>query len=159
MEIGQVIAILGAVMAAGVPGIASAIGVGMTGEAVAGLVSEKPETFGQALVLQLLPGTQGVYGLLVGFVILLRIGVIGGTLISLSTYQGMMLAFGALPVAFVGWLSAIAQAKTAISGVSLLAKKSDEAGKAITMTVMVETYAVLALLISMLIVLLLPLGA
>ena len=50
------------------------------------------------------------------------------------------------------------QAKTAVAGIGLLAKRPEEAGKAITMAIMVETYAVFALLISMLVILLLPIG-
>jgi len=159
MELGQIFAIFGAALATTIPGIASAIGVGMAGQAAGGLTAEHPDRFGQALVLQLLPGTQGIYGLLVGFVILLRMGVIGGSLTALSTTEGLMLLAGALPIAFVGWLSAISQAKTAVSGISLLAKRPEESGKAITMAIMVETYAVFALLISMLIILLLPIAA
>ena len=69
-----------------------------------------------------------------------------------------MLLLGALPTAFVGYFSAIMQAKTAVAGIGLLAKRPEEAGKAITMAIMVETYAVFALLISMLVILLLPIG-
>ena len=130
----------------------------MAGEASAGLVAEDPNKFGSALVLQLLPGTQGIYGLLVGFVILLQIGLLSGGVKDVSVYQGLMLLLGALPTAFVGYFSAIMQAKTAVAGIGLLAKRPEEAGKAITMAIMVETYAVFALLISMLVILLLPIG-
>ena len=130
----------------------------MAGEASAGLVVEDPNKFGSALVLQLLPGTQGIYGLLVGFVILLQIGLLSGGVKDVSVYQGLMLLLGALPTAFVGYFSAIMQAKTAVAGIGLLAKRPEEAGKAITMAIMVETYAVFALLISMLVILLLPIG-
>ena len=64
MELGQIFALFGAALAAGLAGAGSAIGVGMAGQAAAGLVSEAPDRYGQALVLQLLPGTQGIYGLL-----------------------------------------------------------------------------------------------
>ncbi|MBS5644191.1 MAG: V-type ATP synthase subunit K [Clostridiales bacterium] len=156
--LGHVLALAGAALAALLAGIGSARGVGMAGEASAGLVAEDPNKFGSALVLQLLPGTQGIYGLLVGFVILLQIGLLSGGVKDVSVYQGLMLLLGALPTAFVGYFSAIMQAKTAVAGIGLLAKRPEEAGKAITMAIMVETYAVFALLISMLVILLLPIG-
>ena len=156
--LGHVLALAGAALAALLAGIGSARGVGMAGEASAGLVAEDPNKFGSALVLQLLPGTQGIYGLRVGFVILLQIGLLSGGVKDVSVYQGLMLLLGALPTAFVGYFSAIMQAKTAVAGIGLLAKRPEEAGKAITMAIMVETYAVFALLISMLVILLLPIG-
>ena len=156
--LGHVLALAGAALAALLAGIGSARGVGMAGEASAGLVAEDPNKFGSALLLQLLPGTQGIYGLLVGFVILLQIGLLSGGVKDVSVYQGLMLLLGALPTAFVGYFSAIMQAKTAVAGIGLLAKRPEEAGKAITMAIMVETYAVFALLISMLVILLLPIG-
>ena len=52
------------------PGIGSAKGVGIVGEAVAGLTTEEPEKFGKGLILQLLPGTQGLYGFVIGLMVL-----------------------------------------------------------------------------------------
>lgn len=158
MELGLVFALFGAALSSLLSGIGSAIGVGMAGQASAGLVAEDPDKFGSALVLQLLPGTQGIYGLLVGFMILLRVGVLGGELQTVTDEQVLMLLAASLPTAFVGLLSAIHQGKVAVSGIGLLARRPEEQGKAITMAIMVETYAVFALLISMLIVLLLPIG-
>ena len=56
-------------------------------------------------------------------------------------------------MAIVGYFSAIAQAKVAASGVSVVAKKPEQQSKAMVLSAMVETYAVLALLISLLIIL------
>ncbi len=158
MELGQVFALFGAALAAGLAGAGSAIGVGMAGQAAAGLVSETPDRYGQALVLQLLPGTQGIYGLLVGFIVLMNVGVLSGSMVSLTTAQGLIYLAGCLPIAIVGFLSAIAQGKTAVAGIGLLAKRPEENGKAITMAIMVETYAVFSLLISMLVILMTPIG-
>jgi V/A-type H+-transporting ATPase subunit K len=152
--LGLVISTIGAALAATLAGIGSAKGVGMAGQASAGVVSENPELFGRALVLQALPGTQGIYGLLVAFLILLNNGVISALDTPISVAQGLIYFMGALPIAFVGYSSAIAQGKTAVAGIGLLGKKPEESGKAITMAIMVETYAVLALLVSMLTVLL-----
>ena len=155
---GIVFALIGAVLAAFMSGCGSAIGVGMAGEAANALVSEDPSKFGKALVLQLLPGTQGIYGLLVGFIVLIKLGLLAGNMIEITQVQGLLILAACLPAAIVGYFSAIAQAKTAVAGIALLAKRPEEQGKAITTAIMVETYAVFALLISMLTILLLPLG-
>jgi V/A-type H+-transporting ATPase subunit K len=145
---GIVIALLGAAMAVILPGIGSALGVGLVGQSAAGVVTEDPDKFGQTLLLQALPGTQGIYGLLTGFLIMQRIGVIGGNLLELTTGQGLTVLMAAAPIALVGLLSAIYQGRAAAAGIGLIAKRPEELGKAIIYAVMVETYAVLSLLAS-----------
>lgn len=149
MSLGTFLAILGAALAAGLAGIGSAVGVGMAGQAAAGVTAEDPTKFSKCLVLQLLPGTQGIYGLLIAFLVFLKINLFGGML-SLTLESGLSLFAGCMPIAIVGLISAIAQAKVAISGIATVAKRPDESGKAIILTVMVETYAVLSLLTSFL---------
>ena len=151
-NLGLAIAIIGAVLSAALAGVGSARGVGLVGEAAAGLVSEDPSKFSKALILQLLPGTQGLYGLLVAVLLLSRIGVIGGSPAELTWQQGLMYFGAAMPMAFGGFFSAIAQARAAAAGVGIVAKKPDQNGKAIIMAAMVETYAILALLVSILII-------
>lgn len=146
---GIVFALLGAVLAALMGGIGSAIGVGMTGQAAAGVVTEDPSQFGKVLILQLLPGTQGIYGLLIGFVTLTQIGVLGGSS-DISLAKGLLYLAACLPMAIVGMVSAKWQAKAAVSSISLVAKRPDQFGKSMIFPAMVETYAVLALLISIL---------
>ncbi|MFR1264108.1 MAG: V-type ATP synthase subunit K [Christensenellales bacterium] len=146
---GQLLAGLGAVFAALFAGIGSAVGVGHAGQAGAAVIAEDPDQFGSVLVLQLLPGTQGIYGLLIGFVIASKANLLGaGSAISprracrSSCGPAHSLRRPAL---------AIAQGKVAASGIAG-GKRPSEAGKAIIFTVMVETYAVLALLFSFLLV-------
>jgi len=146
---GIVFALIGAVLAALMGGIGSAIGVGMTGQAAAGVVTENPSLFGRVLILQLLPGTQGIYGLLIGFVTLTQIGVLGGSAPD-TLWKGLLYLAACLPMAIVGMVSAKWQAKAAVSSISLVAKKHDQFGKSMIFPAMVETYAVLALLISIL---------
>ncbi len=148
--IGTVLALIGAALAVGLAGIGSARGVGMVGEAGAGVISEDPSKFGQILILQLLPGTQGIYGLITAFLILTNAGLIGGGTPITDWQTGMMYLLAALPIAIVGWFSALYQGRVAAAGVSIVAKKPQEMSKAITFSAMVETYAVLALLISLL---------
>jgi len=147
---GQIWALFGAALAVLLPGIGSAKGVGIVGESAAGVVTEDPGKFGQTLILQAIPGTQGIYGLLTGFVIMQRIGVLGGNLLPLTTFQGLLIFAAAMPIALVGLLSAIAQGRAAAAGVGIIAKRPEELAKGITYAAMVETYAVLALLASIL---------
>lgn len=148
---GPILAAFGAAMAALLAGIGSAYGVSIAGQAGAGVLSEDPEKFGSVLVLQLLPGTQGIYGLLIAFVVASKAGLLGGGVAPTIT-QGVSLLVACLPIAIGGLTSAILQGKVAVSGIGMIAKHPEEQGKAMILTVMVETYAVLALLISFLLV-------
>lgn len=152
MTTGLVIAIIGAFFAATLPGIGSAYGVQIGGQAAAGVVSEKPELFGKLLVLQALPGTQGIYGFLTAVLIMVRTGLLSGNPVALNAYQGWAFFAAALPMAIVGLLSAISQGKAAVAAIHMTAKQPDSSAKGITMTALVETYAILALLVSVLLV-------
>ena len=68
--LGFMLVVLGAALAAGLAGAGSALGTGVAGQAANGVVSEDPDKFGRLLVLQALPGTQGIYGLVALFMIL-----------------------------------------------------------------------------------------
>lgn len=150
MSTGTMLAILGAVIAA-LAGIGSAKGIGIAGEAAAGVVAEDPNKFGQTLILQALPGTQGIYGLLIAFIIMQKIGLVGGAgVASLTVAQGMAILAAGIPLGVVGIFSAIYQGKTAAAGIMMIAKRPEELAKAMIYAAMVETYAVLALLISFL---------
>lgn len=146
---GQFLAILGAAIAALFAGMGSAKGTSIAGQAAAGVVTEDPSKFGKLLVLQLLPGTQGLYGFIVAFLILSKAGIIGGTAIP-TAGQGFQFLAAGLPVGLVGLVSGIYQGKAAAAGVGIVAKKPDELGKAITFAAIVETYALLGLLVSFL---------
>ncbi|KAF0225014.1 MAG: ATP synthase subunit [Erysipelotrichaceae bacterium] len=149
-DYGIVLAVFGAVLAALLAGIGSAKGVGLVGEAVAGVVTEDPSKFSKLLILQLLPGTQGLYGLLTAVLAMSQLGVLSGTPATLTLVQGFQYFIACMPIAFVGYFSAIMQAKTAVAAVGIVAKRPDQSGKAISLPAMVETYAILALLISIL---------
>ena len=154
---GIALAIAGAALAALLAGIGSAMGVGRAGQAASGVVTEDPSKFGKVLLLELLPGTQGIYGLIIAFVTLMRIGVIGGTINADMSWQlGLQYLFACHPMAIVGLISAIQQANVSVSTISLISKRGDQLAKAMTLPAMVETYAILALLISFLAVVGLP---
>lgn len=148
-SLGIVFALAGAALAALMAGIGSATGVGMAGEAAAGVVTEDPQKFGKVLILQLLPGTQGIYGLLIAFMTLTQIGILGGDA-NISLAKGLLYFAACLPMAFVGLWSAKRQARAAVSGIQLVAKRPDQMGKSMIFAAMVETYAILALLVSIL---------
>ena len=150
MELGLVYALTGAALASLLAGIGSAIGVGLAGRAAAGAVAENPDLFSKVLILQLLPGTQGIYGLLVGFITLAKIGLMGAGDVEVTIANGLLILAACLPIAVVGLVSGIHQGKTAAAAIGIVAKKPEQFGKAILFPAMVETYAILALLISIL---------
>ena len=148
---GNVLAFAGAALAVFAAGTGSAKGVGIAGEAAAGLVTEDPSKFGQALLLQAMPSTQGLYGFVTSFMILFRMGVFT-EMVELTTTQGFMFFMSALPIAIGGYYSAIYQGRVAAASIGIVAKRPEELTKGITFTAIVETFAVFALLISVLII-------
>jgi V/A-type H+/Na+-transporting ATPase subunit K len=142
LSLGVIMASLGAGLAAIMAGIGSIIGIGYPGRAAAGVLSEDPSKFGSLFLLVVLPGTQGFYGFVAAFLII-------GNISSVTTSaQGLQLLFAALPIAFTGLLSGIHQGKVCAAGVNLVAKRPKEAMKGVIFAAMVETYAVLGLLIT-----------
>lgn len=141
---GLTMAVIGAALAVLLSGAGSAKGLSYVGQAASGLVTEEPEKFGKSLVLQLLPGTQGLYGFVMGLLIML------GLTADMSLAEGLYLFGASLPVGIVGLFSAIAQGKTAAAGISILAKNESQTTKGIVYAVMVETYALLAFVTSLL---------
>ena len=147
---GNALALMGAAIAA-LAGIGSAMGVGIAGQAAAGVLAEDPKKFGKTLILQALPGTQGIYGLIIAFLILNKIGMLGGNMLDLSQAQGLYFLAAGIPIGLVGIWSGIAQGKAAAAALQLVAKRPEQMVKGIIYTAMVETYAIFALLVSVLI--------
>lgn len=147
---GQFLAILGASIAIIFAGMGSAKGTSIAGQAAAGAVSEDSSKFGKLLVLQLLPGTQGLYGFIIAFLILSKAGLLGTAEVVLTTAQGFQLLASGLAIGITGYVSGVFQGKAAAAGVGVVAKNADDLGKAITLAAIVETYALLGLLISFL---------
>ena len=146
---GRFLSILGASIAIIFAGMGSARGTSIAGQAAAGAVSEDSSKFGKLLVLQLLPGTQGLYGFIIAFLILSKAGLLGAA-VNITTGQGFQLLASGLAIGITGLVSGIAQGKAAAAGVGIVAKNADDLGKAITLAAIVETYALLGLLISFL---------
>lgn len=140
---GVILGTLAIAVAVILSGIGSAIGVGMAGQAAAGVVVEEPEKFGKSLVIQLLPGTQGLYGFVIGIIIMTQLNA------DMSLQKGFFLLMAAMPVGFVGWISAIHQGRVSVAGLNILAKNEAESTKGIIYAIMVETYAILAFVMSL----------
>jgi V/A-type H+-transporting ATPase subunit K len=149
---GLMVAIIAASAAAIVTGIGSILGVRTAGQAAAGVVSEDPDKFGKVLILTALPGSQGIYGFLAAVIIANKLGILSGAPVDISIGVGFQFMMAALPVAVGGLLSAIFQGRLAAAGVNIVAKKPDASGKAVILAAIVETYAVLGLLITILLV-------
>ncbi len=149
---GNNLAVLGAACAAIFAGMGSSKGVGIAGEAASGVVTEDPSKFGKALVLQALPGTQGIYGLIVAFMVINNMGLFSGTVKTFTMAQGLYYLIACLPIAIVGFYSGVKQGRVAASGMNILAKRPDDFGKGIIAAALVETYAIFALLVSLLLI-------
>lgn len=150
MEWGLAIGLFAAAIAAILPGMGSAKAVGLAGETAAGVSAETPEASSKLTLLQLLPATQGIYGFVIAIVIMAKIGIMGGSVAVVPVDKALMLLAAALPIALVGYFSAIAQGKCAAGSMLMVGRRPEMQGKGMMMTAMVETYAVLALLISFL---------
>jgi len=144
--LGFMLVILGAALAAGLAGTGSAVGTGIVGQAANGVVSEDPEKFGRLLVLQALPGTQGIYGLVALFMILNQVSGWGIAMSKIPVSTGLEVLGAGLVIALTGLTSGIYQGKVCAAACSLVAKRPGEVGKGMVFGVVVETYAVLGLL-------------
>ena len=149
---GLVWALLGIALAVGLPGVGSSIAIGYVGQASAGAMTEKPENFGRFLILTALPGTQGIYGFVAAFFLMMKVNLVGGIPIDLTVAQGWSLFLASLPIAILGLISAIHQGRVCTAGVGLTVKKPGDSMKAVVLAVFVEFYAVLGLLITIFLV-------
>ncbi len=158
---GTNLALLGVALAVALPCVGSAKGVAIVSQAATGLLSEQPHMFGKCFPLMALPMTQGVYGLVASFVILKKIGLFDNTeyLTNMGVLEGGFYLMAALPIAIAGLISAIHQGRTAAAGVNLVGKRPGSMGHGITAAALVETYAIFALLITLLLVMRSPFAA
>ena len=145
-------ALSGAAAAVVFAGIGSSISIGWVGQASAGAMTEDPENFGRYLILTALPGTQGIYGFVAAFLLLIKINLVGGAPVALSPAQGVNLFLAALPITVLGLVSALHQGKVCAAGVGLTVKRPADSMKAVVLAVFVEFYAVLGLLITIFLV-------
>ena len=150
---GAAIGMLGAGLAVCLAGAGSARGTGIAGEAGTGLLCQDPSKFGKVMILQVVPGTQGLYGLVVFFVAIMNMGLLDGSALSLSFVDGCRYFAACLPIGIGGLVTAIAQGKVAAGAINLLAKNPDHWAKGMILCITVEFYAILSLLASMMMLL------
>ncbi len=141
---GQIFAFLGAAAAFFLAGIGSSKGVGIAGQAGAGILAEDQKKFGSVVVLEALPSTQTIYAFVIAFMI---IGKISPTM---SVQDGFHFLTVGLPVGIVGLISGIYQGKVAAAGIQMVSKQPKAVGQAITLALMVEMFAILSLVVSIL---------
>ncbi len=149
------LALVGVAIAVVIAGFGSAIGIGISANMSIGAMHEHPDLFPQFLLLSALPGTQGIYGFVAGFLIILWTGLLNDPtqLASLTPVQGWQFLFAGLPVGLAGLVSGIHQGKVCASGVALVVKDKSNVAKAMTLAAFVEFYAILGLLASVLVLL------
>ena len=145
----KTLVILGCALAIGIAGIASAIGLALAGSSAVAVTAEKPDLFSKCLILQVLPMTQAVYGLLTAILLMMGAGLLGGEGVSVTPLMGMGAVWIGLAVGLTG-ISAINQGMVASSSISSTARNPDVASKGIIFTVMPETIAIFGLLVGIL---------
>jgi V/A-type H+-transporting ATPase subunit K len=153
--LGNMLAILGAASAVFLAGSGSSIGIGITGRASAGVLTEKPERFGLNFIMVVLPGTQGFYALAAAMMVMNNMGFFSKEFsVSLNLWQGMTVFAACLPVGVAGLISAIHQGNVCAGGIIMAAKRPEMAFKAgVVYGVMIELYALLGLLTTVLMLL------
>ena len=150
IELGRGLCYGGAGLAFGLAGAGSAWGIAIASNQCAGVLREKPELFGRMLVMIALPGTQGFYGFIAAILMMTQTGLIGGSVIKVTLGTGLALFFVGLGCGLAQFISAIKQGEASAAGISLIARRPEAAGRAILFPAFVETYAVVALLATVL---------
>ena len=145
---GETLAILGLALCAGLCGVGSAVGLYLTGSAAAGVLADEPKKFSKVLLLVVLPATQGIYGFVFGILGLSAFTAMSGN--PEAATIGARIFGAAMPLAITGLVSGILQGKTAVGGIYAVAKNESISGKLILFPAMVETYAILGLVVSIL---------
>lgn len=146
---GNFFAILGAALAFFLAGAGSAKGVSIAGEAASGVVAEDGDKFVSVMILEALPSTQGIYGFVIAFMIMAAMTELGS---GITDAQGLTLLIAGLPIGIVGMFSGIYQGRVSAASIGIVAKRSSDLVKGIILTLMVELFAIFALLISILMI-------
>ena len=152
MDYGIAIALAGAAVATFMAGIGSSIGLATAGRSAAGVLSEKPERYGLLTLLVVLPSTQGIYGFVIGLIVMLNLNMFGEEgMQALSLVKGLEIFAACLPVAIAGMFSGIHQGKACAGGILMTAKRPEMCMKAgVVYAALVEFYAILGFLVSFL---------
>ncbi|MHB1135657.1 MAG: V-type ATP synthase subunit K [Coriobacteriia bacterium] len=142
-------ALFGGGVAAVLGGIGSAIGITIASATISGIVTEDGEKFGKLLPLAAMPSTQGIYGFIAAVLVLIFFNILGGES-TLTGSQGFAVFLACLPVAFLCMFTGIYQGKTGAAAAGIVARRSEDSGKALIFPALVETYAVFSLIVTVL---------
>ena len=153
---GQAMAFTGIFIAVVLCCVGSAKGIGIVGEAGAGLLTEDSDKFPQILILEIIPTTNGIYGFVAGMLVMVKMNLFSGDMILLSFGEGTLVLVSCLPIAIVGYLAAVIQARIVAGVVGVIAKRPEDLGKGILIAVMVEFFTIIALLVSIMLIISLP---
>jgi len=148
ITIGTGLVFAGAAISAALGFAGSAIGMGYAGQAGAGVTSERPDLFGKVLLMQALPGSQGIYGLVGAFLILNFAGILGGEPVAISTALGLQYLMAGIPIGFAGLFSGMFQGMVSGAGITMIAKDDSLTARAMILSAMVETWAIFGVLVS-----------
>ena len=143
---GYAIAIIGIALCVGLCGIGSCVGLYKTGSAAAGVLGEDPKRYGKLVILVLLPATQGLYGFIIGII------ASGGVNADMSLAAGWAMFAAVMPMAITGLISGIFQGRTAANCIYAVGRQETLSGKLVLYPDMVEFYAILGLIISIMLV-------
>lgn len=156
--LGLALALLGAGFSLALGGIGSSIGIGLAGMTASGVVTEDPNKFGRLIPFVALPGTQGIYGFVIFFIIaIVKLGMMSQPILP-TLHQGFQLLFIGFCVGLVLLASGIYQGKVSAAAIGIVAKKPEQTGKGLILPAFVETYAVIALVAALLIILKMSIG-
>lgn len=143
---GYAIAMAGIAICVILCGVGSAIGLYKTGSAAAGILGEDPKKFGKVLILVLLPATQGIYGFIIGII------ASGSVSSAMTLSQGWAMLGAVMPMAVSGLITGIFQGKSAVNCIYAVGKQDSLGGKLIIYPAMIEFYAILGLIISIMLI-------
>lgn len=139
---GQFIAFIGIALCVFLCGLGSAIGLYKTGSASSAVLAEDGKKFGKVIVMTLLPATQGLYGFVIGII------ASGSVTADMATSKGWAIFGATIVIAVMGLFSAIFQGKAAVAGITAVGKNESISGKLMLFPAMIEFYAILAFVIS-----------
>lgn len=134
--------LLGIGLAMGIAGIASSAGIGIAGSTASGAAAEKPDLKVKMMMLESLPMTQGVYGLVISIFLLRALG-------NASVMSQQAVGFAGLAVGItygLSSISAVPQGIIASSSISATARNSEIFGFSMIYTVISETLALFGLI-------------
>jgi V/A-type H+/Na+-transporting ATPase subunit K len=143
-------ALFGAATAAILGGIGSAMGITIAASTASGILSEDDTKFGQLLPIAAMPGTQGIYGFIAAVLVVVFFNILGGT-VTLGGTAGFQVFLACQPVGWLCLISAIYQGRTGSSAAGIVA--AGKRAPALVFPALVETYAILALIVTILMLL------